>query len=39
MTHDGYHAGEVSLLLGMHGRQVADIWHNVVAQAPLSGQR
>jgi len=26
VTHDGYHAGEISLTLGMHGRATVDPW-------------
>jgi hypothetical protein len=33
-THDGYHAGEVSLILGVHGLPGIDPWRQVVA-APL----
>jgi len=26
LTHDGYHAGEISQTLGMHGLQEVDLW-------------
>jgi uncharacterized damage-inducible protein DinB len=26
ITHDGYHAGEIALILGMHGRPQLDLW-------------
>lgn len=29
LTHDGYHIGEVSLILGMHGREGIDPWRHV----------
>ena len=26
ITHDAYHAGEIALTLGMHGRPILDLW-------------
>ena len=26
LTHDGYHGGEISLTLGMHGLKEVDLW-------------
>jgi uncharacterized damage-inducible protein DinB len=34
ITHDGYHAGEVSLILLMNGHEGIDPWKQVVAKAP-----
>jgi uncharacterized damage-inducible protein DinB len=34
ITHDGYHIGEVSLILGMNRHEGIDPWKHVVADAP-----
>jgi uncharacterized damage-inducible protein DinB len=26
ITHDAYHAGEIALTLGIHGRPILDLW-------------
>jgi hypothetical protein len=34
LTHDAYHAGEISQALGMHGLQEVDLWtgrHRILA--------
>lgn len=38
ITHEGYEIGQVSMTLGMQGREVIDIWRDVVGTAP-SGRR
>jgi uncharacterized damage-inducible protein DinB len=33
MTHDSFHAGEISLLLGMHGLPEIDLWRAEIARS------
>ena len=39
ITHDAYHTGEISLTLGIHGRDVLDLWppHPIAAEPGASG--
>ncbi|MBF8289330.1 MAG: DinB family protein [Chloroflexi bacterium] len=34
ITHDAFHAGEIALLFGMHGRPPLDLWPPAVPAAP-----
>ena len=34
ITHDAYHAGEIALTLGIHGRDPLDLWPPLPATEP-----
>ena len=34
ITHDAYHAGEIALTLGMHGRPILDLWPPLRREPP-----
>ena len=37
MTHDAFHAGEVSVILGTHGREAIDLWRGLELEpAPIA---
>ena len=38
LSHDGFHAGEISVILGMHGRGEIDLWRGIEVD-PLRGVR
>lgn len=39
VMHDGYHAGEVSLILGMHGLEAVEPWSGLQLTAPSTPGR